>query len=176
MEILEIQVINEKDTENIRNCYTGLTKKLIEKNLTITTMESCTAGQIISLITDTEGSSAVVKGAFVTYCNNAKILNGVPKEIIDEYGVYSPQTAEKMAESCRNFYNADISVGVTGTLGNIDPNNNDSIVGEVYFAINFRGDTSIFKIIMQPQKNRLFAKLAIADKIQEKINVLINQV
>ena len=176
MEILKIQVINEKDTENIRTCYTELTKKLIEKNLTITTMESCTAGQIISLITDTEGSSAVVKGAFVTYCNNAKILNGVPKEIIDKYGVYSPQTAEKMAESCRNFYNADISVGVTGTLGNIDPNNNDSIVGEVYFAINFRGDTSIFKIIMQPQKNRLFAKLAIADKIAEKINVLINQV
>ena len=39
--------------------YELLTKKLIEKNLTITTMESCTAGLIMSLITDTEGSSAI---------------------------------------------------------------------------------------------------------------------
>ena len=173
MDIINIPVISEEDTERIRESYTELTKKLIEKNLTITAMESCTAGQIISLITDTEGSSAVVKGSFVTYSNEAKILNGVPKEIIDKYGVYSVQTAEKMAETCRNFYNADIGTGVTGSMGNIDPNNNDSVIGEVYFAIDFRGDIKSFKIIMQPQKNRLYGKLAVADKIAEKIKEVI---
>ena len=57
--------------------YELLTRKLIEKKLTITTMESCTAGLIMSLITDTEGSSAITKGGFVTYSNEAKVKNGV---------------------------------------------------------------------------------------------------
>ena len=86
------------DEKEIRADYRRLTKLLIEKNLTITTMESATSGQIASLITDTEGSSAVLKGAFVTYCNEAKIMQGVPAEIIDKYTVYSTQTAEAMAK------------------------------------------------------------------------------
>ena len=64
---------NESD---IRKDYHNLTKLLIEKNMTITTMESATSGQIASLITDTEGSSAILKGAFITYCNEAKIMQG----------------------------------------------------------------------------------------------------
>ena len=52
--------------EETRGHYHSLTKLLIEKGLTITTMESATSGQIASLITDTEGSSAVLKGAFIT--------------------------------------------------------------------------------------------------------------
>ena len=62
---------SEKD---IRDDYRSLTKQLIQKNMTISTMESATAGQIVSLITDTEGASAIIKGAFVTYCNEAKIM------------------------------------------------------------------------------------------------------
>ena len=65
-----------------------LTKLLIERGMTITTMESATSGQIASLITDTEGSSAVLKEAFVTYCNEAKIMQGVPAEILEKYTVY----------------------------------------------------------------------------------------
>ena len=86
------------DEKEIREDYRKLTKLLIEKKMTITTMESATSGQIASLITDTEGSSAVLKGAFVTYCNEAKIMQGVPAEIIDKYTVYSTQTAEAMAK------------------------------------------------------------------------------
>ena len=87
--------------QEIRERYAALTALLIRKGLTITTMESATAGQIASLITDTEGSSAVIKGAFVTYCNEAKILQGVPEETIQTYTVYSEQTAAAMAEACR---------------------------------------------------------------------------
>ena len=59
------------DEKEIRADYRRLTKLLIEKKLTITTMESATSGQIASLITDTEGSSAVLKGG----CHYAD-LNG----------------------------------------------------------------------------------------------------
>ena len=42
-------------------------KTLIEKQITISTMESCTSGLIASMITDTEGASAIFPGGYVTY-------------------------------------------------------------------------------------------------------------
>jgi len=146
------KVYHEAD---IRNDYRKLTKLLIEKNLTITTMESATSGQIASLITDTEGSSAVLKGAFVTYCNEAKIMQGVPAEVLDTYTVYSKETAEAMTRACTEAYNADIGIGVTGTMGNIDPSNPDaSVPGQVYFAIGVKGEIQSYYIELEPQPTR----------------------
>ena len=126
------------DEKAIREKYSRITGVLIEKKLTITTMESCTAGQIASLITDTEGSSAVLKGAFITYSNEAKILQGVPAETIDKYGVYSEETARAMANAAALSYPSDISLGITGTMANPDPQNPDSTPGEVHSAIKYK--------------------------------------
>ena len=59
------------DEAATREKYRRLTLRLIEAGRTITAMESCTGGQVISLITDTEGASAVMTGAFITYSNAA---------------------------------------------------------------------------------------------------------
>ena len=159
------KVYHEAD---IRNDYRKLTKLLIEKNLTITTMESATSGQIASLIT--EGSSAVLKGAFVTYCNEAKIMQGVPAEVLDTYTVYSKETAEAMTRACTEAYNADIGIGVTGTMGNIDPSNSDaSVPGQVYFAIGVKGEIQSYYIELEPQPTRLAYKLAVAKEIYDEL-------
>ena len=155
---------------DIRENYRKLTRLLIAKELTITTMESATSGQIASLITDTEGSSAVLKGAFVTYCNEAKIMQGVPAEIIDEYTVYSKETAGAMAKACRKAYNANIGIGVTGTMGNVDPANpNASVPGRVYFAIDIDGDVEAYYVELPLQPTRLAYKLAVAEEIYEEL-------
>ena len=134
--------------------------------MTITTMESATSGQIASLITDTEGSSAILKGAFITYCNEAKIMQGVPAEILDKYTVYSKETAEAMAKACAKTYNANIGIGVTGTMGNIDPANPDvSVPGRVYFAIVTDGKVESYYVELEPQPTRLAYKLAVAKKV-----------
>lgn len=152
----------------IREDYEKLTKLLIEKHMTITTMESATAGQLASLITDTEGSSAVLKGAFVTYCNEAKIMQGVPKEIIDRYTVYSKETAEAMAKACIKAYQADIGIGVTGTMGNVDPDNQaSSVPGQVYFAMGIEGNMKSYYVELEPQPTRLAYKLAVAKEIYD---------
>lgn len=158
-----------KESE-IRNDYRNLTLLLKEKNFTITTMESATSGQIASLITDTEGSSAVLKGAFITYCNEAKIMQGVPAEIIEKYTVYSKETAEAMAACCAKIYNADIGIGVTGTMGNIDPANpGSSVPGQVYFAIYFKGKIKSYFKKLEPQPSRLIYKLAVAKEIYNSL-------
>ena len=157
----------------IRKKYEELTKVLIKKNLTITTMESCTAGQIISLITDTEGSSAITKGGFVTYSNEAKIMQGVSSEIIEMYGVYSEETAAEMARICRNVYQADIGIGVTGTFGNLDPNNQDSVAGQVYFAIDLNEKVSVFERKLQLRDSRYEYKLAVAKEVVDELMKMI---
>lgn len=119
------------------------------------------------MITDTEGSSAILKGAFITYCNEAKIMQGVPAEILDKYTVYSKETAEAMAKACAKTYNANIGIGVTGTMGNIDPANPDaSVPGRVYFAIVTDGKVESYYVELEPQPTRLAYKLAVAKSLR----------
>lgn len=165
--------------QEIREHYHRLTRLLIDRKYTITTMESATSGQIASLITDTEGSSAVLKGAFITYSNEAKILQGVPAEIIEKYTVYSRETAEAMAAACMKAYNAQIGIGVTGTMGNVDPANPEaSVPGQVYFAIGMdlgaackdgtqpeKPVIESFHLELAPQPSRLMYKLAVAEEV-----------
>lgn len=154
------------DEEKIENIYAEITQTLISKGLTVTTMESATGGLISSLLTDTPGASAVLKGAFVTYCNEAKVMQGVSARVIEKYSVYSEQTACAMAQACRQTYNADIGVGVTGTLGNIDPDNSDySVPGNVFFSFCRKDKTDVFTVQIMPQPTRLMYKLAVAEKI-----------
>ena len=160
--------------ETVHGKYESITKLLIRKNLTITTMESCTSGQVASLLTDTEGASAVLKGAFVTYSNEGKIREGVPAQIIDEYGVYSIETAVAMADACRAAYSADIGIGITGSFGNADPNNADSIPGEVYFALSTKEGTKKFHYSVPVQPSRFSYKLYMADKIADGLLAILN--
>ena len=165
------KIYNEKE---IREDYRKITETLIQKGLTITTMESATSGQIASLITDTEGASRVLKGAFVVYSNEAKIKQGVPGEVIDKYSVYSKETAQAMAESCRKAYNADIGIGITGTMGNVDPaNENTSVPGSVYFAFSLSGEFKDYYVELPVQPTRFAYKMAVAKEIADELMKLI---
>ena len=112
-----------------------IVKKMIIQNITITSMESCTSGMVANLITNTEGASQILTGAQVTYSNSAKVLAGVDSELIDICGVYSAEVASAMAFNCKRTFNTNIGIGVTGTTGNVDPNNSDSVQGEIYYKI-----------------------------------------
>ena len=87
--------------EQERKRADDIVKKLIDTHTTISTMESCTSGLIASIITDTEGASAIFPGGYVTYLNETKILNGVDANVIEKYGVYSRECANAMAETAQ---------------------------------------------------------------------------
>ena len=162
--------MSEFSEQEIRADYRKITKRLIEEGKTITTMESCTSGLIASLITDTEGASAALKGAFVTYSNISKIMQGVPEETIEKYSVYSNETAIAMADACRKTYAADYGIGVTGTMGNVDPANaSASVPGRVYFAISREEKTEVFYRELVPMPSRYEYKLAVAEEIVKEL-------
>ena len=108
---------------------------LIEKKMTIATMESCTGGFVASSITDIDGSSNVLKFSAVTYSNEYKIKMGVSKEVIDKYSVYSMNVAREMAKNISYFSNSDIGVGITGKINRVDENNLFGDDNKIYYAI-----------------------------------------
>lgn len=91
---------------------------LKEKHKTITAAESLTAGLFQSSIADFSGSSAVFNGGFVTYSieEKSKMLH-IPLKDLQEHGVVSHFTAEKMAEQSRLLTDADFGIGLTGVAG-----------------------------------------------------------
>ena len=163
----------EVDQSGVRFGYGELVKMLIARKLSIATMESCTGGQIASLLTDTEGSSEVFKGGFVTYRNEAKTLNGVPESVIDKFGVYSSVTAAFMAEACKKKLGSTIGIGITGSFGNTDPNNSDSVPGEVYFAISDPCATRCYHCTVPAQSSRLSYKLYMAGVVAAKLFLIL---
>lgn len=124
-----------------------ITRMLIDSELEIATMESCTSGLIASTITDYEGASAILKGSSITYSNKAKMMAGVDKEVIEKCGVYSSETAKEMAWNVMKMFNSDIGIGITGSFGNVDPANTDSVAGEVYYQILHWGNEEPVKLV-----------------------------
>lgn len=149
-------------------------KKLIKSGTTISTMESCTSGLIASMITDTEGASAIFPGGYVTYLNETKIFIGVDEDIIKKYGVYSNECAKAMAETVKKKLNTDIAIGITGTTGNLDPANADSIRGKVYFCIIVGDKINSFEFDADVDgMSRHEIKRLYAYKVFEKLQIII---
>lgn len=121
--------------------------KLIVENLTkqkktISTMESCTGGALCNTITNIEGASDVFSFSAITYSNEYKIKMGVSRETIEQFSVYSTQTAEAMAKAISAYTSSNYGVGITGKLNRPDKNNlteNDNIV---YFTIYDRDNNT----------------------------------
>ena len=65
----------------------------------------------------------------------------------------------------RTAYAANIGVGVTGSFGNVDPNNADSVPGEVFFALATDDGVSCYHCEVPEQASRLAYKMYMADVI-----------
>jgi PncC family amidohydrolase len=100
-------------------------------------MESCTSGLIATLLTNVEGSSNILSSSAVTYSNYAKELQGVSKESIEKYSVYSKNVASEMARNSKLNTKSYYGIGVTGLLDRLDPANPDSTAKNIYYAINY---------------------------------------
>ena len=105
-----------------------------ERRTTLATMESVTGGLLASVLTDVPGASNYYKGGLVTYQTQQKIDAGVPAEVIEEFGVVSPETAKAMARAVRQRLGADYGIGITGVAG---PDPADGVLpGTVHIGVS----------------------------------------
>jgi nicotinamide-nucleotide amidase len=90
---------------------------LIERRQTLGSMESCTGGLFASTITDVPGSSEYFLGGVVAYSTDLKLESGIDPDVVEEFGVISPETATEMANAARVRLGTDYGVGITGVAG-----------------------------------------------------------
>ena len=154
--------------------YRDLVNKLIESNISISTMESCTGGGVSNAITNIEGASEILKFSAVTYSNEYKIKMGVSPEIIDKYSVYSEECADEMSFNISKFSNSDLGVEVTGKLNRSDPNNPRGDDNTVFISIYDRkNDSYLRRNIVVSGESREVNKKVVLDTILEMIFSII---
>ena len=108
-------------------------KLLGERNQWLAVMESITGGLLSSTITDYPSSSKHFIGGIVTYSPDLKVDMGVPREVIEKYGLVSEETARAMAHAVRERLKADYGLGITGVGG--PEKQEGKPVGTVHIAI-----------------------------------------
>ena len=151
-----------------------LVNLLIEKNISVSTMESCTGGGIANAITNIPNASKIISFSAVTYSNEAKIKMGVSKETIDKYSVYSIEVAKEMAKVISEYIESDYGIGVTGKLKKADENNLSGEDDLVYYCIYNRINNIYHTDSIQvTYDNRIGNKQEVINKIVEKMLTII---
>jgi nicotinamide-nucleotide amidase len=105
-------------------------------SLIVTTAESCTAGKIIMLLSQAQGSGELIECGYVVYSPQAKQrLLHVSPDTIETFNLTSVEVASEMALGALRDSPANVAVATTGILG---PEDVDGIpAGTVCFAWAF---------------------------------------
>lgn len=148
-----------------------IVKKLISRNQTIASMESCTGGLFANEITNINGSSNVFKLGLVTYSNEYKIYFGVSSKTINEYTVYSNEVSREMAKRVCEISKSNYGVGITGQLGIKDQNNNCNDLNTVYITIYNQNENVCFDYKINPVgEDRIDKKYYVVNFIEERLH------
>ncbi|MBM7870512.1 nicotinamide-nucleotide amidase [Clostridium pascui] len=119
---------------------------LIEKNLSLSTAESCTGGLLSGSLVNYPGISKIFMEGCVTYSNEAKMKRlGVRKETLETYGAVSENTAIEMAKGVAKASCTDIGISTTGIAGP-DGGTDEKPVGLVYIGLYIKGKTYVKKL------------------------------
>lgn len=132
-----------------------LITKLIEKEYTITTVESCTGGLLAGQILDVAGASACFKEGYITYSNESKQkLVGVEPATLQTYGAVSKETAIEMCIGAALVGSADVSISTTGIAG---PGGGslEKPVGLVYIACYIRGEVIVSQLHLTGDRRKI---------------------
>ncbi len=101
---------------------------------TLTTAESCTGGQIASMLTRIPGSSEGFHAGFVTYSNAIKrSVLGVGEATLAQHGAVSEPVVREMALGALERSGANYAIAVSGIAGP-DGGTPDKPVGTVWLA------------------------------------------
>ena len=146
--------------------------KLVEKNITIATAESCTGGSLGKIITSVPGVSSIYGYGFITYANEAKEgILGVSPKTLEEHGAVSSETALEMAIGARNVAKSDIAISVTGIAGP-GGGTEEKPVGLVYIAIADKDGAEYRKLNLDGSRDEIREKTCekVFELIKEKLN------
>ena len=119
--------------------------KLIIKNISVSTAESCTGGLLAYSFVKNKDSSKVFKGGYITYSNEMKIKElKVKKVSLKKNGAVSYQVAEEMIEGLYKKNKTKICISTTGIAGPSGSTKNKP-VGLIYIGIRINKKNIVIK-------------------------------
>ena len=152
-----------------------LSEILNEKDLTISTAESCTGGYLAQMLTSNPGSSKYFIGGVVAYATQKKtdILH-VSEGTIERFTVVSREVSREMADGCQSLFKSDISLSTTGVAG---PGRGEDgkEVGLVYYTINVNSQSETFKLHLPHLDRQDFIYFVSQKIIQDLVGILISK-
>lgn len=100
------------------NLQTVVKKLFVSNNLTLSTAESCTGGNIAHMLTTVPGSSEYYRGTVVAYDNVVKQnVLGVKEQDLLTHGAVSQPVVEQMALGVKELIHTDFAVATSGIAG-----------------------------------------------------------
>ena len=150
----------------------NLVKKLMQKKLKISFVESCTGGMLSSSITSISGASKVFNLGLITYSNQTKInILKVKRSIIKKHGAVSAECCEAMVKNLSKISKAQINVSVTGIAG---PNGGTKLkpVGLVYIGVKKGNKVLITKNLFKKKTRNSIQKASVKRSL-EIVNSLV---
>ncbi|PRR79973.1 competence/damage-inducible protein A [Clostridium vincentii] len=144
---------------------------LIERDLSISTAESCTGGMIASRLVAYPGISQVFLEGAVTYSNESKTRTlGVSCETLEKYGAVSEQIAKEMALGIANRTDSDVSVVTTGIAGP-GGGTKEKPVGLVYIGLYYKGAVKAYRYEFNGDRDKIrtSASIKALDKVRRVI-------
>lgn len=148
---------------------------LHEKDLTISTAESCTGGELSILLTSNPGSSKYFIGGMVAYATEMKInILHVSESTVDRFTVVSEEVSREMAEGCQNLFKTDISLSTTGVAGP-GKGEDGKDVGTVYYTIRVKNHSESFKLHLPHLDRQDFAFFVSQKILQDLVGILIKK-
>ena len=148
---------------------------LISKNLTISTAESCTGGELSHLITSVSGSSNYFLGGICTYQTQKKTeILGVSEDLIKEKTVVSAEVAQAMSLGCQQLFKTDIALSTTGVAG---PNSDEfnSEIGTVFYSIRVKDFEKTSRLYLPHLERKDFMNFVSQKVLQDLIQILIQE-
>lgn len=148
---------------------------LISKNLTISTAESCTGGELSHLITSVSGSSQYFLGGICTYQTQKKTeILGVSEDLIKEKTVVSEEVAQAMSLGAQKLFKTDISLSTTGVAG---PNSDEfeSEIGTVFYSVRIKNFEKNFKLYLPHLERKDFMNFVSMKVLQDLIEILVKE-
>jgi nicotinamide-nucleotide amidase len=112
----------------------SIIETLRNREETVATAESLTAGLVCATLTEVPGASAVVRGGLIVYATELKNkLAGVPVKQLRERGAVHPAIAIELANGARRQCRSTWGLGLTGVAG---PDPQDGVEpGRVYLVL-----------------------------------------
>ena len=146
-------------------------KYLLDKNISVSTAESCTGGLLAAEFTAVSGISKIYKTGLITYSNESKIKNlKVKPSTIKRYGAVSRQVCAQMCLHLHKISKSQLTFSTTGVAG---PNGGtkEKPVGLVYIGLTKKNKTIVSKNYFEKKDRK-----SIQNKTVEKCIKLIQDI